>query len=194
MIGYLKGKIISSKPTQLIIDVLGVGYLVQISISTFEKISQLNEVSLFIYTSVKEDSITLFGFYEESEKEMFKLLISVNGIGPKSAQSILSGITVDSLKDAIETGNINRIVAIPGIGRKTAERLIIELRGKVDEIISGSETNTEVSSRTEAISALTTLGYNIKIAEKIIKEVLAGNPNLGLEDLIRQSLMSLNKS
>ena len=194
MIGYLKGKIISSKPTQLIIDVLGVGYLVQISISTFEKISQLNEVSLFIYTSVKEDSITLFGFYEESEKEMFKLLISVNGIGPKSAQSILSGITVDSLKDAIETGNINRIVAIPGIGRKTAERLIIELRGKVDEIISGSETKTEVSSRTEAISALTTLGYNIKIAEKIIKEVLAGNPNLGLEDLIRQSLMSLNKS
>ena len=194
MIGYLKGKIISSKPTQLIIDVLGVGYLVQISISTFEKISQLNEVSLFIYTSVKEDSITLFGFYEESEKEMFKLLISVNGIGPKSAQSILSGITVDSLKDAIETGNINRIVAIPGIGRKTAERLIIELRGKVDEIISGSETKTEVSSRTEAISALTTLGYNIKVAEKIVKEMLIGNPNLGLEDLIRQSLMSLNKS
>lgn len=194
MIGYLKGKIISSKPTQLIIDVLGVGYLVQISISTFEKISQLNEVSLFIYTSVKEDSITLFGFYEESEKEMFKLLISVNGIGPKSAQSILSGITVESLKDAIETGNINRIVAIPGIGRKTAERLIIELRGKVDEIISGSETKTEVSSRTEAISALTTLGYNIKVAEKIVKEMLIGNPNLGLEELIRQSLMSLNKS
>ena len=116
MIGYLSGKIISAKPTKVLLDVNGVGYQVNISINTFEKISDKPEVSLFIYTSVKEDSITLFGFFTETEKEMFELLISVNGIGPKLGLSILSGIQTGDLRNAINTGDISRIVSIPGIG------------------------------------------------------------------------------
>src|SRR5690606_36512518 len=123
MIGFLTGKIISSKPTRIIIDVNGVGYIVNISINTFEKIAEKESISLFIYTNVREDSITLFGFFTEGEKEMFEHLISVNGIGPKLAISILSGIRTDELKSAIQVSDISRIIAIPGIGRKTAERL-----------------------------------------------------------------------
>ena len=123
MIGYLTGKIISRKPTRILLDVNGVGYTVNISINTFEKISDKEAISLFIHTSVKEDSITLFGFFTEPEKQMFELLISVTGIGPKLAQSILSGIQTDDLKDAIQRGDVSRIIAVPGIGRKTGERL-----------------------------------------------------------------------
>jgi Holliday junction DNA helicase RuvA len=124
MIGYLTGKIISSKPTKILLDVNGVGYLVNISINTFEKISGKDFASLFIHTSVKEDSITLFGFSTETEKEMFELLISVNGIGPKIALSILSGIRTDDLKRAIQSSDISRIVAVPGIGKKNSAQII----------------------------------------------------------------------
>ncbi|MFA6598588.1 MAG: Holliday junction branch migration protein RuvA [Ignavibacteriaceae bacterium] len=195
MIGFLKGKIISLRPTKIILDVNGVGYLVFISITTFEKISSLPEVSLFIHTHVKEDSLTLFGFFSESEKEMFELLISISGIGPKSAQTILSGISVDELKEAIEFANIGRLIAIPGIGRKTAERLLIELRGKVEGISSlGSESTGQKSSiKNEATTALTTLGYNVKLAEKVVREISTENPDITLEDIIRKSLSMLNK-
>jgi len=195
MIGFLKGKIISLKPTKIILDVNGVGYLVFISITTFEKISSLEEVSLFIHTHVKEDSLSLFGFFSESEKEMFELLISISGIGPKSAQTILSGISVDELKEAIEFANIGRLIAIPGIGRKTAERLLIELRGKVEGISSlGSESTGQKSSvKSEATAALTTLGYNVKLAEKVVREISTENPDITLEDIIRKSLSVLNK-
>jgi len=194
MIGYLKGKIISLKPTKIILEVNGVGYLVFISITTFEKISSLSEVSLYIHTHVKEDSLTLFGFFSESEKEMFELLISISGIGPKSAQTILSGISVDELKEAIEFSNIGRLVAIPGIGRKTAERLLIELRGKVEGIsASGSGGEPKLTIKSEAVAALSTLGYNSKIAEKVVREISAENPDITLEDIIRKSLSILNK-
>lgn len=193
MIGYLKGKIISSKPTQILLDVNGVGYKVGISINTFEKIVDKAEVSLFIHTHVKEDSISLFGFFTESEKEMFELLISISGIGPKIALGLLSGISVDSLKDAIEEGNVTRITAVPGIGRKTAERLVLELRTKVESIFAGEFTKTQPSTKSEAISALTTLGYNVKTAEKIIRELLSENSDFALEDLIKKALYSLNK-
>ncbi|RMD51493.1 MAG: Holliday junction branch migration protein RuvA, partial [Ignavibacteria bacterium] len=132
MIGYLRGKIVSKKPTQIILDVNGVGYLINITTSTFETIGNKEEISLFTYLSVKEDSLTLYGFSSVAEKEMFQLLISISGIGPKLAQGILSGIQIDELKSAIQEGNVTRIVAIPGIGRKTAERLLVELRDKVE--------------------------------------------------------------
>lgn len=136
MIGYLKGKIISAKPTQIILEVNGVGYLVNISISTFEKISDQNEISLFIHTHVREDALSLYGFYTEAEKEMFELLISISGIGPKVALSILSGISVDELQNAIQTENVSRLVSVPGVGRKTAERVVLELKSKVGFIES----------------------------------------------------------
>src|ERR1035437_6751392 len=143
MIGFITGNIISAKPTQLLVDVNGVGYLCNISINTFEKISNQKYVSLFIHTHVKEDSITLFGFYTESEKTMFELLISVSGVGPKIALSILSGIQIDDLKNAILYADSSRISAVPGIGRKTAERLILELKNKVDLVKEEGGTRSE---------------------------------------------------
>lgn len=192
MIGYLTGKIILSKPTQIILDVNGVGYSVNISINTFEKISDKETVSLFIYTSVKEDSITLFGFFTQSEKEMFELLISISGIGPKLGLSILSGITVDDLKFAISNGNVSRLIAIPGIGRKTAERVVLELRNKVDAI-KPEGTAKETSVKDEAVAALSTLGYQRQVSEKVVRELLSESPTLSIEELIRKALSQLNK-
>jgi len=193
MIGYLTGKIISSKPTKLLLDVSGVGYSVNISINTFEKITDKKEISLHIYTSVKEDSITLFGFYSETEKEMFELLISVNGIGPKLGLSVLSGIQVDELKDAIEAGNVSRLIAIPGVGRKTAERVVLELRSKVDKIKESEGQSISYSIKQEAISALTTLGYNYKLAENAVRDILSSSKDISLEELIKKALGSFNR-
>jgi Holliday junction DNA helicase RuvA len=192
MIGYLSGKIISSKPTKILLDVNGVGYLVNISINTFEQISGKDSVSLFIYTSVKEDSISLFGFFAEAEKEMFELLISITGIGPKIALSILSGIRVDELKHAIRSADVSRIVAVPGIGRKTAERLVLELKTKVDQI-KGEEKEISFSLKNEASAALTTLGYNSKVSENTVREILSSDPDISLEELIKRALGNLNK-
>ena len=193
MIGFLSGNILSIKPTKVLLDVGGVGYLVNISINTFENISDKKGISLHIYTSVKEDSITLFGFYTETEKEMFELLISVSGIGPKLALSVLSGIQVDDLKTAIEAGDISRIVAIPGVGRKTAERVVLELRIKVDKISEAESKGVSYSIKSEAISALTTLGYNYKQAETAVRNILNASKDISLEELIKKALGSFNK-
>ena len=192
MIGFLTGNLISLKPTKLLLDVNGVGYSVNISINTFENISDKKFISLYIYTSVKEDSITLFGFYNETEKEMFELLISVSGIGPKLALSILSGIQVNELKEAIEAGNISRLVAIPGVGRKTAERVVLELRSKVEKIKQAGETIL-YSVKQEAISALTTLGYNYKLSENAVRDILSSSKDISLEELIKRALGVFNK-
>jgi len=193
MIGHLKGNIITAKPTKLLIDVNGVGYLVNISISTFEKISDQSTVSLFIHTNVKEDSITLFGFYAEAEKEMFELLISVNGIGPKIALSILSGIRIDELKNAILNADLSRISAVPGIGRKTAERLVLELKNKMDQVKDEGDNAIPFSLKNEAVLALSTLGYNNKISEKIVRDILTAEPDSSIEDLIKKALGKLNQ-
>jgi len=193
MIGHLTGKILSSKPTQILLDVNGVGYEVRISINTFEKLSGKNTVSLHIYTNVKEDSITLFGFYSVAEKEMFELLISISGVGPKSALSLLSGISTDELRQAITTSNVERIVSVPGIGRKTAERLILELRNKARDIKEEGISSTKPSLQKEAVSALTTLGYNVFTSEKVVNKILSEMPECSLEELIKKSLKELNK-
>jgi Holliday junction DNA helicase RuvA len=192
MIGYLTGKIIVAKPTQILLDVNGVGYEVRISINTFERISGKDSVSLFIYTNVKEDSITLFGFYSEAEKEMFELLISINGVGPKSALSLLSGISTDDLRHAIITSNIERMIAVPGIGRKTAERLILELKNKVKDIKEEGIIPAKPSIQKEAVSALTSLGYNLVSAEKVVNKILSDDSGIALEELIKRSLKELN--
>lgn len=193
MIGYLSGKIKSFKPTQLLLDVNGVGYSVNITINTFEKISGKETADLFIHTHVKEDSITLYGFYAESEKEMFEYLISISGIGPKLALGLLSGISTQDLKEAIEEGNVSRIVSVPGIGRKTAERLILELRTKVKDVIAEEGSVAHHGVKQEAVSALTTLGYNSVTAEKIVRQILTSFPASTLEELIKKSLGELNK-
>ncbi|MBI1938691.1 MAG: Holliday junction branch migration protein RuvA [Ignavibacteriales bacterium] len=195
MIGYISGKIISKKPTRVIVDVNGVGYLINISISTFEKIGDKEEVSLFTYLAVKDDALDLYGFYSMNEKEMFELLISVSGIGPKTAQSILSGIQINDLKVALKTGNIARIISVPGIGRKTAERMMVELRDKVESLGEGIEgVSFGVSSvRSDAIAALGNLGYNQKIAERAVRAITDRSPEISIEDLIKEALVNLNK-
>ena len=194
MIGYLHGKIISKKPTKLLIDVNGVGYIVNISISTFEKLADKEETSLYTYLSVRESAMDLFGFYTMAEKEMFELLIGVSGIGPKSAQTILSGIQIEDLKDALKSGNVSRLISIPGIGRKTAERMVIELRDKVEsvvEIIDGvSFAKSSVPS--DAIAALVNLGYNQKVAERMIRAISDKTPDISIEELIKEALINLN--
>jgi len=193
MIGYLSGKIISIKPTQILLDVNGVGYQISISISTFEKISESQSVSLFIHTYVREDAINLYGFHSEDEKEMFELLISISGIGPKVALSILSGITVNDLSEAILSGDIGRLISIPGVGRKTAERIVLELKSKVADFETSLTKTSDYSLRQQAISALVTLGYNQKNSEKIVRDLLANNPSLSLEEIIKKALAEFNK-
>ena len=196
MIGQIKGKIVNKKPTQSLIDVNGIGYIVNTSINTFEKIPDLGEmVSLFTYLSVREDSLTLFGFFTLSEKEIFEILIGVNGVGPKLAQNILSGITSNEFKEAVMSNNISRLIAIPGVGRKTAERMIIELRDKIIKVTeSGSKEKSETYSiREDAVAAMVGLGYNYKTADKLVRDLLVQNPSLSLEDLIKESLKNLTK-
>ncbi len=123
---------------------------------------------------------------------MFELLISVSGIGPKVSMGILSGIVVDDLKEAISNGNISRLIAIPGIGRKTAERIVLELRNKVDSIKADGEVKVS-SAKEEAVAALSTLGYQRQISDKVIRDLLSENPNYSLEELIRKALSELNK-
>jgi Holliday junction DNA helicase RuvA len=193
MIGYLSGKVISSKPTHLLLDVNGVGYDINISINTFEKIADKETVNLFIHTNVKDDSISLYGFYSEAEKEMFELLISISGIGPKLALSLLSGIETTDLKEAIEIGAVSRIVSIPGIGRKTAERLILELKSKVGAVITDGEHTVQRGLKQEAVTALTTLGYNHATAEKAVRQALSSDNNRTLEEVIKNALGELNR-
>lgn len=195
MIGYLTGKIISIKLTEVLLDVNGVGYLIHISVNTFEKISnQEGLVSLHTYLSVKEDALDLFGFYTKDEKEMYQLLISVNGIGPKLGLSILSGIQINELQEAIKTGNLSRLISIPGIGRKTGERLLVELRDKVDSLASSIEASpTEnYKIKSDAIAALVSLGYNQKAAEKSVRNAIAKDAKITIEDLIKEALSELN--
>ena len=196
MIGYLTGKIISKKPTQVLLDVQGVGYIINISINTFDNLSEEDsKVSLYTHLSVREDSLTLFGFYTSSEKELFEILIGVNGIGPKLALGILSGIDVNEFKDAIANNNVSRLVSIPGIGKKTAERMLIELRDKINRVITGTSSELNTASfgvKDDAIAALIGLGYNQKTAELTTRAILTKNPSIPIEDLIKESLKKLN--
>lgn len=193
MIGFLSGKIISKKPTQILLDVQGVGYVINISLNTFELLPDEGEQTrLYTYLSVREDSLTLFGFSAQPEKQMFELLITINGIGPKLAQSILSGIQIDELRYALRSGNVTRLVAIPGVGKKTAERMLLDLRDKVDSISDEKDiAGASFKIKDDAVAALTTLGFSQKTVEKIIRDVLASQPDISLEDLIKEALNAL---
>ncbi len=195
MIGCLTGKIVSKKPTKIILDVNGVGYLINISISTFEKIADKEEILLYTYLAVKDDALDLYGFYSMAEKEMFEMMISVSGIGPKIAQSILSGIQIDELQEALKTNNISRLTAVPGVGRKTAERMLVELRDKVDSLAEKFEVvpTGNYSVKNDAVTALTNLGYNSKTAERAVRAVLDKNPSITIEDLIKETLAGMNR-
>ncbi len=196
MIASLTGTLKRKSPTEVLIDVNGVGYSVSIPLSTYSGLGEVDTpIHLLTHLHVREDAMQLFGFGTESERELFRRLIGITGIGPKTAQGILSGISVADLREYIASGNIGALTAVPGVGRKTAERLVVELRDKIGTIgasiggpVTSSDTNAQV--RNEALLALTSLGYNRGAAEKAIRLALQDDrgSKLSVEELIKKAL------
>lgn len=200
MISRLTGRIIEKNPTEVVIDVRGVGYEVNIPLSTYQKIENADgDVTLFTYLHVREDAMILFGFATESERGVFRLLISISGIGPKIAQSILSGISSAELREAVLRGNVDALTSIAGVGRKTAERIILELKGKIGKVEQIEETSPVTSRqtkiRTEAVIALMSLGFTRVTAENALRTVLSesGGKDIPLEEIIKKALHNTSK-
>lgn len=203
MIAYLSGKLLEKEANWIIIDVGGVGYEVIIPLSTFYDLGEIGEnISLRIYTYVREDVLQLFGFKTVRERELFLLLISVSGIGPKSAITALSGMSADEIIGAIRQNNLARLNSIPGVGKKTAERLVIELRDKIAKLsaVSTEEMQAEGIPQTsgddvydDAISALVNLGYQRNAAEKALKQAMQEGTEMSVQKLLRRSLQLLAK-
>ncbi|HMV09082.1 MAG TPA: Holliday junction branch migration protein RuvA [Cyclobacteriaceae bacterium] len=193
MIAFLKGKLVHKDPTYVIIDVNGVGYHVHISLQTFGEIKDQENILLFTHLAIREDAHVLFGFSKEAEKKMFQLLISVNGVGPSTAIVMLSYMSIDELRSAIIHDDAVTLQRIKGIGGKTAQRVIIELKDKLkkdsyEEILPGTGVRNN-TLRNEALSALVTLGIARNVAEKSVDMVLKKSGNtITLEDLVKQAL------
>jgi Holliday junction DNA helicase RuvA len=192
MIAFLKGRLVHKDPTFVLIEVSGVGYHVTISLQTYSEIKDQENITLFTHLSIREDAHVLFGFSKEAEKRMFQLLLSVNGVGPSTAIVMLSYMSIDELKTAIAHDDVVALQKIKGIGGKTAQRVIIELKDKVKkevEIIPSSTGVRHNTLRNEALSALITLGVNKSAAEKSVDVVLKKSGNtITLEDLVKQAL------
>ncbi len=193
MIHHLKGKLVEKNPTHVIIECGGVGYFVNISLHTFSRLNDAENISLFTHLQVKEDSHTLFGFTEKSERQIFRLLLSVSGIGTSTARTMLSSLSPMQIRDAIANGDVPTIQSIKGIGAKTAQRVILDLRDKVLKVsdideVSGSSSNT---NKDEALSALEVLGFVRRHAEKAVDKVLIKDPSLSVENIIKLALKNL---
>ncbi|MCP2520940.1 Holliday junction branch migration protein RuvA [SCandidatus Aminicenantes bacterium Aminicenantia_JdfR_composite] len=194
MISFLKGILLDKSPNEVTIDVGGVGYQVFIPLSTYSKIGNFKEpVELFIYTHLRDDCISLFGFFTKEEKEIFTKLISISGIGPKLALNILSGLGPEELEEAIRKNDFTRLTAIPGIGRKTALRIALELQEKFEEK-KRVLTSPESKEKEEIISALINLGFKRKEVEKIVDDTINSFPKgTEFEKLFQESLKKLSK-
>ena len=199
MIAQLSGRLTYKSPEYSIIDVSGVGYQVFTPFSTFYELPDIeNLVILNTYTHVREDTLQLFGFLTVAEKVIFQLLISVSGIGPKLAVNILSGITAEELKGALSKGNIARLTAIPGVGKKTAERMILELKDKALKLhkqepaaAPSRPALTQDDIHEDAVSALVNLGYKLPLAEGALEKVKKESPDSDIEEMIRGALKIL---
>ena len=193
MIAYLKGKLVHKEPTHVVVEVNGVGYQVGISLHTFSEIKDREDIKLATYLVVREDAHILYGFASDSEKQMFQLLISVNGVGPSTALVVLSYLTPDELKSAIVNEDTAALQAVKGIGGKTAQRLVLELKDKLRkealEETSGIGGNLRNTMRSEALTALVTLGIGKAAAEKSIDTLLKKSGGaISLEELVKQAL------
>jgi Holliday junction DNA helicase RuvA len=196
MIGLLRGKLIDKRPNVVLLDVGGVGYQVQIPLSTFAALGTLhNETTLLIHTHVREDQFNLFGFFTSREKHCFELLISASGVGPSLALKILSGMGVEELVPAIRKGDLAQLVRIPGVGKKTAERIVVELRDKLAAVDGSPVGKPATKSQLEAdvASALVNLGYDERSVEKAIERARA-TAGADFEKLLRDSLQILGSS
>jgi len=193
MIHHLKGKLVEKNPTHLIVECGGVGYFVNISLNTFSKIADYENVQIYTHLQVKEDSHTLFGFAEKSEREIFRLLLSVSGIGSSTARTMLSSLSPSQIRDAIASGDVPTIQGIKGIGAKTAQRVILDLKDKILKIYDIDEVSiiSNNTNRDEALSALEVLGFVRKQAEKAVDKVLSQDSGLSVEETIKQALKNL---
>jgi holliday junction DNA helicase RuvA len=200
MIAHLRGRLIFKRPNQVVIETGGVGYDVVISVPTFSELpGDGSEVSLFIHTHVREDAIALFGFLRAEEKQLFEKLISVSGIGPKLAITVLSGMSFSAAVTAIRGNDLAALTRVPGVGRKTAERMVLELRDKLEQFGGAAAPPARVSSPIEedVLSALINLGYQKVAVERAVSQAAQGRKNGGrpveFEPLFRESLAMLSK-
>jgi len=193
MIGQLRGVLVDKRPNQVIVDAGGVGYQVQIPLSTFASLGALHaEVTLLIHTHLREDQIALYGFLTAREKQCFEMLISTSGVGPSLALKILSGMNLDELVPAIRKGDVLQLKRIPGVGQKTAERIILELRDKfaVVEVVGAEKRASGSQVQSDVVSALVNLGYDERSVEKTLEQV-RGTAESSFEALLRAALQKL---
>ena len=193
MIAHIQGKLVEKTPTQVVIDCGGVGYHVNISLHTYSLLPNTDFIKLFTHLQIKEDAHTLFGFVEKSEREIFKLLLSVSGIGASIARTMLSSLDPKQITNAIASGDVVTIQSIKGIGSKTAQRVILDLKEKVLKLydldeVSMSQSNT---NRDEALSALEVLGFVRKTSERIVEKIVKEDPDASVESIIKKALKNL---
>ena len=191
MITQIKGRLVEKSPTELVIDCNGIGYLVNISLNTFSLLSDSESISLYTHLQVKEDSHTLFGFFDKTERNLFRKLISVSGIGASTARTMLSSLNPEEIQRAILSENVSTIQSVKGIGLKTAQRVIIELRDKVSVINEDMNIGVSNSKREEALSALEVLGYSRKQTTKVVDKLAGEVSEISVEEIIKSALNKL---
>jgi len=193
MITHIQGKLVEKNPTDVVIDCNGVGYLLNISLHTYSQIPDQENLKLYAYLIVREDAHTLYGFSSVSEREIFKLLISVSGIGASTARTMLSSLTPQQVKEGIALGDVVLIQSIKGIGAKTAARVILDLKDKVLKVYDIDEVsvNRNNTNKDEALSALEVLGFAKKQSERILDKLLSQQPDSNVETLIKDALKNL---
>jgi Holliday junction DNA helicase RuvA len=192
MIARLVGRLALKSTEALIVDVHGVGYRVMVSLNAFAALPEEGaEVELAIHTHLRENALELFGFVSPDERALFTALITVSGIGPRMALNILSGVPAADLRDALAAGNVARLVAVPGVGKRTAERLVVELQDRVQKLSVAAPTDAAAAADREAVSALVNLGYRQPEAERAVRAVTAAGAK-GLAEVIRRALQKLS--
>jgi len=193
MITHIRGKLVEKNPTYAIVECNGVGYFLNISLNTFSKIPDSEAVLLYTHLSIREDAHTLFGFADKTEREIFKLLISVSGVGPSIARTMLSSMTTDQIQQAIASEDVATIQSVKGIGGKTAQRVIVDLKDKILKTYELSEdsVNSNNTIKEEALSALEVLGFTRKQVDMIIQRIIQESPDISLENIIKQALKNL---
>ena len=193
MIEYIKGKITETSPTNAVIECYGIGYDVNISLTTYSLLKEGEDAKMYMYEAIREDAHLLYGFINKRERELFVLLISVSGVGPNTARIILSSFTPDELENVIASGNVGLLKNVKGIGTKTAERIIVDLKDKIkvgdSTFIIGTREGNEVQE--ETIAALVMLGYAQAAAKKVVQKLAKENPNYKVEELIKIALKAL---
>jgi holliday junction DNA helicase RuvA len=200
MIGQLRGKLAEKRPNSVLVDVGGVGYVVAVSLSTYAALGELHaEVTLLIHTHVREDALALYGFISAREKQLFEMLLSASGVGPSLALKILSGMSVEELVPAIRGSDLGRLTKIPGVGRKTAERMVVELKDRLDAIgaevlmkpaVASSGGATDINA--DVISALVNLGYDARASEEAVAAGARAAGTVNFEKLLRAALNALS--